>query len=216
HLNRMLDQIQELMEGIRQVSDNIAHDLKTPLSRLRQDLEEISTQRPHDPELSETLSHALREADRLLGLFNALLRIARIESETVTPTLVDLSLADLLKDIVEFYEPLADDKHQKITLLIDDAPQLVADRDMLFQSLANIMDNAIKYTPMGGRIQLRVGTREDRPFLSICDSGPGIATHEHDRVFQRFYRTDASRSTPGNGLGLSLARAVLQLHGAVI
>ncbi|MGA0343128.1 MAG: ATP-binding protein [Arenicellales bacterium] len=216
HLNRMLDQIQELMEGIRQVSDNIAHDLKTPLSRLRQDLEEISTQRPHDPELSETLSHALREADRLLGLFNALLRIARIESETVTPTLVDLSLADLIKDIVEFYEPLADDKHQKITLLIDDAPQLAADRDMLFQSLANIMDNAIKYTPMGGRIQLRVGTREDRPFLSICDSGPGIATHEHDRVFQRFYRTDASRSTPGNGLGLSLARAVLQLHGAVI
>ncbi len=216
HLNRMLDQIQELMEGIRQVSDNIAHDLKTPLSRLRQNLEEISTYRPDDPELSESLSHALHEADRLLGLFNALLRIARIESETVTPTLVDLSLADLVKDIVEFYEPLAEEKHQKLTLIIDAAPQLSADRDMLFQSFANLVDNAIKYTPIGGRIQLRVGSVDQKPWLSICDSGPGIPPEDHERVFQRFYRTDSSRSTPGNGLGLSLARAVLQLHGATI
>ncbi len=216
HLNRMLDQIQELMEGIRQVSDNIAHDLKTPLSRLRQNLEEVSTYRPDDPELSESLSHALREADRLLGLFNALLRIARIESETVTPTLVDLSLADLVKDIVEFYEPLAEEKHQKLTLVIDAAPQLSADRDMLFQSFANLVDNAIKYTPIGGRIQLRVGSADQKPCLSICDSGPGIPPEDHERVFQRFYRTDSSRSTPGNGLGLSLARAVLQLHGATI
>lgn len=216
HLNRMLDQIQELMEGIRQVSDNIAHDLKTPLSRLRQNLEEISTHRTDDPELSESLSHALREADRLLGLFNALLRIARIESETVTPTLVDLSLADLVKDIVEFYEPLADEKHQKLKLVIDAAPQLSADRDMLFQSFANLVDNAIKYTPIGGRIQLRVGSVDQKPCLNICDSGPGIPPEDHERVFQRFYRTDSSRSTPGNGLGLSLARAVLQLHGATI
>jgi len=216
HLNRMLDQIQELMEGIRQVSDNIAHDLKTPLSRLRQNLEEISTHRTDDPELSESLSHAMREADRLLGLFNALLRIARIESETVTPTLVDLSLADLVKDIVEFYEPLAEEKHQKLTLIIDAAPQLSADRDMLFQSFANLVDNAIKYTPIGGRIQLRVGSVDQKPCLNICDSGPGIPPEDHERVFQRFYRTDSSRSTPGNGLGLSLARAVLQLHGATI
>lgn len=214
NLNHMLDQIQELMEGIRQISDSIAHDLKTPLFRLRQNLESLSQLSSPSAEHAEALDQSLREADRLLGLFNALLRIARIESESVKPNFKQVALAALVKDVAELYEPLAEERHQKLNVIISSEPQVLADQDMLFQAVANIVDNSVKYTPIGGMISLRVSAETDNPVLEISDSGPGISSDERDKVFQRFYRTDTSRSTPGNGLGLSLAGAVLHLHEA--
>jgi signal transduction histidine kinase len=214
NLNRMLDQIQELLDGIRQVSDNIAHDLKTPLSRLRQRLESLRESSALESEQARALEQAINEADRLLGLFNALLRIARIESESISTDVQPLVLGQLAKDVVELYEPLAEEKHQKLKLLESPQSMVHADRDMLFQALANVLDNAVKYTPVGGIIEVNISNHEGQPVLSVCDSGPGIAEADQDKVFQRFYRGDVSRSSAGNGLGLSLVSAVTRHHGA--
>ena len=125
-----------------------------------------------------------------------------------------LPLSELANDVAEFYEPLADEKHQNLTVSAEDAVVIMADRDMLFQALANLVDNAAKYTPLGGNINLMVSAEKGEARITVCDSGPGIAPGEREKVFQRFYRTDVSRSTPGNGLGLSLVRAVAKLHNA--
>ena len=216
NLNRMLDQIQELLDGIRQVSDNIAHDLKTPLSRLRQRLESLRESSALESDQARALEQAINEADRLLGLFNALLRIARIESESISTDVQPLTLSQLATDVVELYEPLAEEKHQKLKLLGGTQPVVHADRDMLFQALANVLDNAVKYTPVGGIIEVNISNDGGQPVLSVCDSGPGIAETDQDKVFQRFYRGDASRSSAGNGLGLSLVSAVTRHHGAQV
>ena len=216
NLNHMLDQIQELLESIRQVSDNIAHDLKTPLSRLRQRLESLGDSGGLESEQARELEQAIDEADRLLGLFNGLLRIARIESESISINIQSLALSQLATDVVELYEPLAEEKHQKLKLLESTQSIVHADRDMLFQALANVLDNAVKYTPVGGIIEVNISHHGDQPVLSVCDSGPGIAKADQDKVFQRFYRGDVSRSSAGNGLGLSLVSAVARHHGAQV
>ena len=216
NLNQMLDQIQELMDGIRQVSDNIAHDLKTPLFRLRQKLESLTSRASSDSTPAQELQDALAEADRLLNLFNALLRIARLESESARTIKQPLSLSDLVHDVAELYEPLSEEKHQHLSVNVQAPVSILADRDMLFQALANLVDNAVKYTPEGGHICLTVTAETSRGGVTVCDSGPGIASAEQEKVFQRFYRTDVSRSTPGNGLGLSLVRAVVHLHNGKV
>ena len=216
NLNQMLDQIQELMDGIRQVSDNIAHDLKTPLFHLRQKLESLTSQASSDVDSSNELHDALTEADRLLSLFNALLRIARLESESTKTIKQPLLLAELVRDVAELYEPLSDEKDQHLSVNVRSPVSILADRDMLFQALANLVDNAVKYTPQGGNICLTITVEAGFGGISVCDSGPGIASTEKEKVFQRFYRTDASRSTPGNGLGLSLVRAVIHLHNGTL
>ena len=156
NLNQMLDQIQELMDGIRQGSDNIAHDLKTPLFHLRQKLESLTSQASSDAGSSKELHDALAEADRLLNLFNALLRIARLESESARTIKQSLSLPDLVHDVAELYEPLSDEKHQVLSVNVQSPVSILADRDMLFQALANLVDNAVKYTPEGGNIRLTI------------------------------------------------------------
>jgi signal transduction histidine kinase len=216
NLNRMLDQIQELLDGIRQVTDNIAHDLKTPLSRLRQRLESLRESSALESDQARALEQAINEADRLLGLFNALLRIARIESESIGIDVQPLALSELATDVVELYEPLAEEKHQKLKLLESAQSMVHADRDMLFQALANVLDNAVKYTPVGGIIEVNISNHRGQPMLSVCDNGPGIAKADQDKVFRRFYRGDASRSSAGNGLGLSLVSAVTRHHGAQV
>ena len=212
NLNHMLDQIQELMDGIRQVSDNIAHDLKTPLFRLRQKLETLNAETGSIPDRAKELQDALAEADRLLNLFNALLRIARLESESSKTAKTALSLSELVDDVAELYEPLAEERHQSLSVETPRPISIHADRDMLFQALANLLDNAVKYTPKGGDIRLSLSSQEGFVHIRVCDSGPGVALQEREKVFHRFYRTDTSRSTPGNGLGLSLVKAVVRLH----
>jgi len=207
-LNRMLDQIETSVDGVRRVSDNIAHDLKTPLARLRNRLESLSKPGLNENERVTLAEQAIGEADGLLKTFNALLRIARIESEARHAEFKVLDMNALLRDVKELYEPVAETRQQNLLLIENESASLRGDRDLLFQALANLVDNAIKYTPAGGEIVISLLPEEIR----ICDSGMGIPEAEHEQVFQRFYRGEQSRTTPGSGLGLSLVQAVIKLH----
>ena len=215
-LNLMLGRIEGLMAAVRQVSDNIAHDLRTPLTRLRTRLEQARDQGEGLEPMRRALDQALGDADELLVTFNALLRIARIESGSARSAFAPVDLARLAQDLAEYYEPLAAERGQ---ILAADAPGTLpvpGDRDLLFQALANLVDNAVKYTPEGGRILLTAGLRDGAAEVAVADTGPGIPMAMREKVFQRFFRLDDSRATPGSGLGLSLVEAVARLHQAEI
>lgn len=216
HLNAMLDRISVLMEDVRRVSDSIAHDLKTPLTRLRNDLEVLKRHTGEPSAARDYAEQALQEADGLLSTFNALLRIARIESGHRHAGFTQVPLADLVQDVIEFYEPLAEQHGLALSLEVSAEPRIRGDRDLLFQAVANLLDNAIKYTPAGGAVTAQVDDHGDGARISVSDTGPGIEAHLRDKVFQRFYRVESSRSAPGSGLGLSLVGAVAKLHDAQI
>lgn len=215
NINSMLDQIEHLMDEIIQVSDNIAHDMRTPLSHLRLKLE--STQaRAHavrDAELQAQIGDSIQTADNIIDTFNALLRISKIQASKRKAGFEKLALADLAADVIELYSPLAEDKHQQLDLEIADAAFIEGDRDLLFQALANLLDNAIKYTLDKGTITLTLARPSPKQIeLRVCDNGPGVEAKEFAQLSRRFYRVDDSRSQPGNGLGLSLVEAVAALH----
>lgn len=217
NLNNMLDQIQLLMEGVRHVSDNIAHDLKTPLTRLRNRLEDLSVKSSqHNEVLYEQAQQALLEADAMLTTFNALLRIARIEAGARRAAFSSVDLDKLVTAVVELYEPLAEDKGQQLQVTVEPVALVQGDRDLLFQALANLLDNAIKYSPAKALIGVTLRGDITGCSIEVRDSGPGIPAADRGRVLQRFVRLEDSRSTPGNGLGLSLVAAVAKLHGAEI
>jgi len=211
NLNTMLNRIESLMESVRRVSDNIAHDLKTPLSRLRNRLEAAKLQGATSDQQRAELEQASTEADQLLLTFNALLRIARIEAGKQRAGFKNVDLAALITDVAELYEPLADEKKQRLVVNTASA-NYTGDRDLLFQAVANLVDNAVKHTPENGEIQITLRPTEKGTDLIVSDQGPGIPEEHTDHVFQRFYRLDRSRNTPGSGLGLSLVAAVAELH----
>lgn len=212
NLNHMLDRIAQLMEDLKQLSDNIAHDLRTPLTRLRNRLASIEFDGQGGR--NEAVAALLQESDELLATFNALLRIAQIESGNRRSGFAATDLVTILRDVCEFYEPLAADKDQQVSVVLPPSCPGVFDRDLLFQAFANLLDNAIKYAPAGGQIEVRLDAGTDVATISVADNGPGVPAAERDKVFQRFYRVEASRSGhPGNGLGLSLVQAVINLHG---
>ena len=212
----MLDQIESLMESVRQVSDNIAHDLRTPLARLRNRLEELYLAVNHSDEAREAIEQAVAAADGLLSTFNALLRIAHVEAQESRGNFVPVDIGALIADVAELYEPLAEQKEQHLDTQLAPGLRLSGDRDLLFQAISNLLDNAIKHTPAHGTIRLVLDNADGNGRLVIADSGPGIPESAREKVFQRFFRLEQSRTTPGNGLGMSLVAAVVRLHRMTI
>ncbi len=212
NLNRMLEELEAQVDAVRRVSDNIAHDLRTPLARLRNRLELL--RQGEAAERRDTAEQAVVEADGLLATFNALLRIARIESGRRRQGFARVDLAGLVDDVAELYAPLLDEAG--LGLRVDPEPglEVVGDRDLLFQAVANLVDNALKHVPSGGRVTLSTSPQADGIGLTVADDGPGIPEAERERVLERFYRLDSSRSKPGAGLGLSLVAAVAKHHEA--
>lgn len=209
NINAMLDQIESLLEGVRHVGDSVAHDLKTPLTRLRNRLERLAVTAPADP---SDIEGCVREADRLLATFNALLRIARIESGAYRAAFADVDLAGIAGDVCEFYQPAAEDRNVTLYCRAAGPARVFGDRELLAQAVTNLLDNAIKYTPPGGQVEVSVESRARACRLTVSDTGPGIPPEEIGNVQRRFVRLDAARSEPGNGLGLALVRAVVDQH----
>ncbi len=221
HWNEMLEQIETLMNGVRHVSDNIAHDLRTPLARLRNELEAArSAAEGGDAPWRSHLDRSIAEADGLLNTFTALLRIARIEAGERRAGFAAVDISRVVEDVVDLYEPVAEEQGQTLVRKIEPDTWVLGDRDLLFQAIANLVDNAVKYSPRNGEIQIDVQQQHGRggtiARIAIADSGPGIPEESRDRVLERFVRLEKSRSTPGNGLGLALVAAVARLHGAVL
>jgi signal transduction histidine kinase len=193
------------------VTDDIAHDLRTPLSRLRSRIE-VHLMSDQDPQATrELLEATIREADGLIETFNALLSIARAEAGGHREDWEPIDLSDLVREVAELYEPLAEEKGVELTIDAAAEVKAVGNRQLLAQAIANLADNAIKYTPPGGTVELRTRVGAG-PIVEVADSGPGIPFEERERAKQRFVRLDATRGTPGNGLGLSLVEAVAKLH----
>ena len=209
NINEMLTQIEALLGNVRHVGDSIAHDLKTPLTRLRNRLESLAG---GGTAMSPELEKCVAEADRLLATFNALLRIARIESGAFRAAFSTVNLSDVVEGACDLYHAAAEEKGISLNFKSKSVATMYGDRELLAQAIANLLDNAVKYTPRGGNIEIAVKDEPDHLELVVTDTGRGVPEADHDRIQQRFIRLDAARSEPGNGLGLSLVKAVTDQH----
>ena len=212
-LNAMLDRIQHLLDGLRQVSSDIAHDLRTPLGRLRQRLEDAREHATTTAEYHAATEAALGEADSLLEIFSALLRIAQIEAGAQKSAFTEIDLSALMRSLAEAYGPAAEDSQHKLDADLADGVTITGDRQLLAQLFSNLVENALTHTPAGSTVRLVLRRTAAGFEVEVADNGPGVPEAERDKVFDRFYRLDRSRTTKGSGLGLALVKAIASLHG---
>lgn len=222
NLNSMLDRIEHLLLGLKNVSDNIAHDLKTPLTRLRNRVEAVLASPEDNAAYRAALEATIEESDQLIKTFNALLMIARMEAGSQDDAMAEVEIGAVVSDVAELYEPVAEEKGIVLSVDVSEPVTLTANRELLGQALANLLDNALKYAASpggegdGGRIAIAVSRSGQHVLLTVTDNGPGIPAADRERVLQRFVRLEESRSLPGSGLGLSLVAAVVNLHHGTI
>ncbi len=215
-INDMLDRISALMENLRQVSSDVAHDLRTPLTRLRNRLEQARSGSSRMEDYSVAVSRAINDTDQLLSIFSALLRISQVEAGTRAQTFRSVCLTELLEKIYQLYLPVAEDCHHALSCTLAEGVHIRGDAELLTQLFSNLIENALHHTPEGTPICVTLEWAQGRPLAAVTDGGSGIPAHEREKVLRRFYRLSSSRSTEGNGLGLSLVSAIAELHGATL
>jgi signal transduction histidine kinase len=214
--NHMFDRIEKLIEANSHVSHAIAHDLRKPLTRILRRLEEVRAKGGNIKNYQEAVNCAVEDVHGVLETFNALLRIAQIEAGARRVGFKAVDLAAISAEVAEAFQPAADEEGKTLSIERSVALPLAGDRDLLAQMVANLIDNALRHTPRGARIVIEVVRMGDANALVVADNGPGVPEEERTRIFERFYRLDAARTTPGDGLGLSLVAAVAELHGLTI
>jgi signal transduction histidine kinase len=212
-VNGMLDEMETMIHALAGVGNDIAHDLRTPLTRARLVLERGRTHATSLEQLQEAVDKAVVSIDQSLTIITALLRLTEIENSRRSAAFGDVALHDMLREVGDIYEPIAENKNIDLHVEAPGPLHVRGDRDLLFEAVANLIDNAIKFTPEGGRVDIRLHRGERETIIRVTDSGPGISEQEREAVLRRFYRNDKIRSTPGVGLGLSLVAAIVKLHG---
>ena len=212
-VNRMLDDMERLLDEVRGVGDSIAHDLRTPLTRARVRLERSRDAVRGEAEFRAAIDEALQFLDQTFDTIAAILRIGEIEHGRRRAGFRRLALGPLLQEVVDLYEPVAEDRGVALALDRADEAEVLGDRDLLFDALANLLDNAVKFSPARGTCRIRLAVEDGTAVIRVEDAGPGIPAAERDAVLKRFYRAEQSRTSPGSGLGLSLVAAVARLHG---
>lgn len=213
-INEMLDRISALLENLQQVSSDVAHDLRTPLTRLRNRLETAREKSTGIADYSAAISHALEDTDQLLSMFAALLRISQIEAGTRVQTFAPVELSGLLERMYQLFAPVAEDCGRQLSRELAGGLAIRGDEELLTQLFSNLIENALRHTPAGTKIRLGLAAANGEIVASVIDDGPGVPPQDHDKVLRRFYRGSSSRTSDGHGLGLSLVAAIAQLHGA--
>ena len=216
NLNMMLDRLNKLMIGMKDVSDNIAHDLRTPLNKIRTNLEVTLMSNPTSENYKNTIQEVIQDIDVVINTFNSLLAISRVESGSLSLDKEKIDINNLIENVVDLWEPLAEEREIVLTNQIEQNIELDGNMNLLSQAISNLIDNAIKYGPNGNRINVGAKLEKDHAVLWVSDNGPGIPESDKERVLERFTRLDTSRNTQGTGLGLSLVSSSIKFHNGKI